>query len=200
MTRSDVTTVPSWSRTKISAVLLALLCVGVMAAALRVSEGGGEYQIRQGNAGEWIEIRGGELSANHVRVATDLRREGEITAETQGMFVVVEVQIAATENRAISLTSPQLLTRDGRTYVPYTSSLLKAVSGFRITNDVVFEVDPSHIDDLTLMLWEAEVVFQHQQRARIHLGITPHNADQWRQAGRDQTVEPRRSEVTEALP
>ena len=116
------------------------------------------------------------------------------------MFVVVEVRLAATENRAVSLTSPQLLTRDGRTYVPYTSSLLKAVSGFRTTNDVVFEVDPRHIDDLTLLLWESEVVFQYQQRARIHLGITPANAEQWRQAARDQSVEPRRSEVTEALP
>ena len=100
------------------------------------------------------------------------------------MFVVVEVRLAATENRAVSLTSPQLLTRDGRDVrCPYNSSLLKAVSGFRTTNDVVFEVDPRHIDDLTLLLWESEVVFQYQQRARIHLGITPANAEQWRQAG-----------------
>lgn len=200
MSQNYATPTRSWSRTKVSAVLLALLCVGVMAAALRVSESRGDYQIRQGHAGERIEIRGGELSADRVRVATALGREGEITAETKGMFVVVEIRLAATKNRAVSLTSPQLLTRDGRTYVPYTSSFLKAVSGFQITNDVVFEVDPAHIDDLTLMLWEAEVVFQYPQRTRIHLGITPDNADQWRQAGRDQTVEPRRSEITEALP
>lgn len=189
-----------WSGTKVFAVLLALLCVGLMAAALRVSDSAGDYQVVQGTVGQPVAVRGGHLSADQVRVATALSREGEITGETPGLFVVVQVRITATGNRDISLTTPQLLTSDGRTYVPYSSNLLKAVSGFQTTADVVFEVDPSRMNDLTLQLWEGETVFQYPQRARIHLGITPANADQWRAAGRDQTLEPRRSELTEALP
>ena len=36
----------------------------------------------------------------------------------------------------------------------------------------------------------AELLSGYQQRARIHLGITPDNAEQWRAAARDQMLEP----------
>ncbi len=182
------------------AVLLALLSVAVMAAALRVSEDRSDFQVVQGNVDQTIDIRAGNLSAGNVRVGTQLTREGAVVSETKGMFVVVEIRLAATGNRDLTLTGPLLLTRDGRTYAAYDSSLLKAVSGFRTAADAVFEVDPAHLDDLTIQLWEGEIVSGYQQRARIHLGITPANAAGWSAAGRDRGVEPRRIEVTEALP
>lgn len=194
------TRVAGWARAKVLAVLLALLSVAVMAAALRVSEEQLEFQVVPGVAEQVLAVRGGELSAGDVRVGTELTREGAVVSRTQGLFVVVEVRLAATGNRDITLTDPVLLTSDGRTYNTYDSGLLKAVSGFRTRNDAVFEVDPAHLDDLTLQLWEGEIVAGYQQRSRIHLGITPANADQWRAAGQDQDVEPRRTEVTEAIP
>ena len=197
---STMTGTRGWSRAKVVALLLSLLSVGVMAAALRVSDDRLDFQVVSGVAEETLSVRGGELSAGNVRVASQLTREGAVLSETTGMFVVVEVRLAATGNRDITLTGPKLLTADGRTYTTYDSSLLKAVSGFRTRNDAVFEVDPAHIDDLTIQLWEGEIVSGYQQRSRIHLGITPGNANQWRAAGRNSGVEPRRTEVTEGNP
>ncbi len=188
-----------WARSKVLAVLLALLSVAVMAAALRVSEDRLEFQVVQGMAGQTLAVRSGELSAGNVRVGTRLVRDGAVLSETQGLYVAVEVRLAATGNRDITLTDPKLLTSDGRTYNTFDSSLLKAVSGFRVVNDAVFEVDPAHLDDLTVELWEGELVHGYQQRSRIHLGITPSNAEQWRAAGRNAGVEPRPSETTEAI-
>ena len=192
--------VPAWNRTKVTAILLAVLSVAVMAAALRVSQDRLDFAVVEADAGQRVDIRGGHLSAGNVRVGTRLTREATVRSETSGIFVVVEVRLAATGNRDLSLGSAQLLTRDGYTYTTYESSLLKAVSGFQAVNDVVFEVDPAHIDDLTIQLWESELVAGYQQRNRIHLGITPGNAAQWRAAATDRGVEPRRNEVTEALP
>ena len=188
-----------WARSKVLAVLLALLSVAVMAAALRVSEDRLEFQVVQGVPDQTLAVRSGELSAGNVRVGTRLLREGTVLSETKGMYVAVEVRLAATGNRDITLTEPKLLTSDGRTYNTFDSSLLKAVSGFRTVNDAVFEVDPAHVDNLTIQLWEGELVYGYQQRSRIHLGITPGNADQWRAAGRNLGIESRPSETTEAI-
>ena len=62
--------------------------------------------------------------------------------------------------------------------------------GFETSLDAVFEVDPAAMDDLTLELYPAELLSGFQQRTRIHLGITPGNAEQWRAAGQDQMLEP----------
>ncbi|MDN5761278.1 MAG: hypothetical protein L0H41_03020, partial [Microlunatus sp.] len=56
---------------------------------------------------------------------------------------------------------------------------------------LIFEVDPAQIDDLSLEIWAMGVVYGFYQRARIHLGITPENADRWRRnaVGRALTYE-----------
>jgi hypothetical protein len=68
-----------------------------------------------------------------------------------------------------------------------------------VSTDVTFEVDPARIDDLTLELYETEFVSGYQQRLRIHLGITPGNADRWRAAAKDQVLSPA-DPSTRALP
>jgi hypothetical protein len=60
--------------------------------------------------------------------------------------------------------------------------------GFQATHDAVFEVDPVTIDHLTLELYPVERVSGFTERTRIHLGITPGNAEQWRAAGQDQPI------------
>jgi hypothetical protein len=81
------------SRSKVFAVLLALLCVGVMAAALRVSESRGEYQVLWGRLGQPVEPPGAELAVDQVLVGQALSRDREITGE---LFVLATVRIAAT--------------------------------------------------------------------------------------------------------
>ena len=181
------------------AVVLAVLAVAVMAAALRVSQDRLDYQVLTAHTDQTVAIRGGELSVGNVRVGTRLTREGAVTNETPGIYVVVEVRLAATGNRDVSLDGGKLATRDGFTYKPFESTSIRAISGFRSVDDVVYEVDPAHVDDLTQEIWESELVAGYQQRCRIHLGITPGNADQWRAAAVDRRVEPRTEPTTEAL-
>ena len=97
------------------------------------------------------------------------------------MFVTVSATLAVPGSQKVSLEQAQLVT-DDRTYDDWSSTALSADPGFRQEQDLVFEVDPSQIDDLTLEIWHAGVVQGFYQRARIHLGITADNAEQWRQA------------------
>ena len=109
------------------------------------------------------------------------------------MFVVVEVRLAATGNRDLTLTDPRCSPPTAAPTTRYDSGLLKAVSGFRYaaTTPSSRSTRPT-LDDLTLELWEGEIVSGYQQRAGSTSGITPANADQWRAAGGTRIVEPRR--------
>ena len=62
--------------------------------------------------------------------------------------------------------------------------------GFEAAQDLVFEVDPAAVDDLTLELDHREFIRAYPERVRIHLGITRANAADWRDAGRDQVLTP----------
>ena len=64
-----------------------------------------------------------------------------------------------------------------------------AEPGFTGFTDLLFEFDPAQVDDLTLEIGRRELLSGYSQRVRVHLGITPDNADQWRAAARDQILE-----------
>jgi hypothetical protein len=60
--------------------------------------------------------------------------------------------------------------------------------GFASEQEVVFEVDPAELADLTLELAPAGIITAYGQHVRIHLGITEENAEAWRAAGHEQVL------------
>ena len=66
--------------------------------------------------------------------------------------------------------------------------------------DIVFEVDPSRVEGLTLEMWRNEVISGYQQRVRIPLGITAANANQWRDAARGWGIDISLSNSTRPIP
>ena len=107
------------------------------------------------------------------------------------MFVVVHVDAEATGPDKLSLQSATLLADGGLSYGTYDALAgVSAETGFAVSTDVTFEVDPARIDDLTLELYETEYISGYQQRLRIHLGVTAGNADRWRAAAKDQVLTP----------
>jgi hypothetical protein len=185
------------SRDKLVGVLVALACVGVSAVGLRVNDPP-EFSYVDGVRNRSVSIDDAELTVGEVRVGTRLV-DGASEAETTGMFVVVDATLAVPGPRSVYLNAAKLVTAD-RTYDRWSSAGLNADPGFRHQVELVFEVDPAQIDDLTLETWAAGVVHGYYQRARIHLGITADNAEQWRRAAEGQQLEPDEFGSTEALP
>jgi hypothetical protein len=177
-------------RSRLVALVAAVLCVALAAAALRTAEAAPPYEVVRGTTGHHVAVEDGEISVGDVRVGTQLTRNGTVTDTTPGMFVVVAVTAAATGRDTLRRGDARLLARGDRVYAAYGgNATLVAAPGFEERTDLVFEVDPARIDDLTLELWQAEIIHGYQQRLQVHLGITPGNADQWRAAAPDQAVE-----------
>lgn len=187
---TQATTAPArWRRSKVMAVVVAICCVALATVGVRFSEVDQNFEVVQGSLGDARRINGGEVTGTRVRVGTTLKRNDTIEGQTTGMFVVVTVMGAAPGSKAFRLSEARLLTDDAE-YASYTSSdSVSAQPGFVSTQDFTFEVDPAGIDDLTLESWQSEILVGYHQRFRVHLGITPGNAQAWRDAARNQTVE-----------
>jgi hypothetical protein len=193
-----VTATRGLTRSKLVGVLAALTCIALSAAALRASDAGAGYQAIRSRLGEQTATEHGWIRVENVRVGSALRDGSEIQARTPGLYVVVRVTVASTGARAESFAAFEVATRE-RTYLAYEATTLSPSAGFRAGRDVAFEVDPARIDDLTLHARRQEVVSGYSQHVFVHLGITPGNADRWREAGRGRSVDVRSATQIEAL-
>ncbi len=186
------------SRDKLVGVLVALACLAFSAIGLKVNDPP-DFTYVDGVRGQTLSIEQADLIVGDVEVGTRLVDRGEVQAETGGMFVLVRARLEVPGPRKVYLNSAHLLT-DDRTYNQWTSNSLSADPGFAQEQELVFEVDPAQIDDLSLEIWASSTVHGFYQRARVHLGITAENAEQWRLAARGRELEPGGSDTTEALP
>ncbi len=181
------------------AVVAVLVAVALCAAALRASEAGLEFEKVTGRPGQTIEVSGGWVRVSDVRVADTLLKNNVVTSRTAGMFVVLRVAVAATGPERISYGDARLRTRV-RTYLPWSDDTAAADTGLVVARDLVVEVDPAGIDDLTLELSPAGFVTGYDEHVVVFLGVTAANAHQWRDAARDQTVEPLGQDRVEGVP
>ena len=174
-------------RSRLVAAVLTILLVTVAAVAEHLSEVSSSYEVVRTPLERTTAYESGEVLVSDVRVGTEVR-EGESRYPTQGLFVVVHVAVRATGRSDVSVPSSQLRAEGGLTYLPASSSIIKADPGFETARDVVFEVDPARIDDLTLELWDQGLTYRYYQRTQTPLGITGTNAKAWVEAGTGRSV------------
>ena len=175
-------------RSRLLAAIVAVAMIAVSVAGVRLSEAGADAQLVRGGSGQVLAIRGGTVQVDEVRVGTAVKNFGR-TEPTNGLFVVVRVALAATGPTKLSLMSSKLLAAPDRTYANIgLANGVTAEPGFLTTTELTFEVDPAHLDDLTLTLSPLEIVSGYQQQVQIHLGITLGNAADWRAAGQGQVI------------
>ena len=185
-------------RSVLAGWLVALTCIVVAAVALQVSEPPSDrIQNVTGVRDQPVPYSDGSVTVGRVRVGQGLDHFGGVT-RTVGMFVTVDVTLSAEGSRVLSLGQFQLLSGH-RTYAAYSIAGLRVQPGFAERTAVAFEVDPQRIDDLVLQMSRGEVVSGYHQQLRVHLGITPANADDWRRAAVGQMLEDG-TDTTWALP
>ena len=182
-------------RSRVVAAVLALACILVAAAGLKLSEpdtSGIDYVTVPGRP---LEIDGGELTVTRVRAGSKITVDHD-SAQTPGLFVVVTARLAA-PGAKLTLRGARVV-GGGRTYSDYIVQPLAAEAGFVSTCDWVFEVDPDHLDGLRLQASEGEIIRGVPARAVVDLGITTANQARWR------SMQPQTLEIeepsTKALP
>ena len=88
-------------RSRLVRLLVAIALVALAATGLRLSDDKDNFEVVRGVLGQPVPINGGTVTASNVRVGTALVRFDKIDARTPGLFVVVQVQVAATGTKPI---------------------------------------------------------------------------------------------------
>lgn len=174
-----VRTVP---RARLASTLAAVVLVAVAAIGYHVSDSVVDHQVVAGTLGQPRAYGSGAAVVSDVRVGTKVATQDE-SISTRGVFVVVRVTVLARGRTDLTANHLQLLARDA-TYDPSTGKdLVTATPGFAVAQDVVFEVDPARMADLTLEAWATQgFVVSYQQHLHVPLGITAANAADWQRA------------------
>lgn len=176
------------SRAKLHSVVAGLALVTVAAVGYRLSVPE-DFAVVRGDLGEPASYADGEVVVDDVRVGTVLLTSLEDRLTTPGMYVVVRVAARATGQETLPLNHLQLRA-EGVTYLSGEDESLRPAPGFEESRDVQFEVDPAHIDDLTLEAWGTQgFVEGYSEHVRVPLGITSGNADAWRRAAQGTQVD-----------
>jgi hypothetical protein len=168
---------------RLTSLALAVACVAVSTVGVRLTDREHDMEIIRGRVGQSLHVRGGEVQVTDVRFGSALAERGEVTDHTNGMFVVVTFQVSNTSNEDLRLTESKLLSHD-ITYSRFGIGDGPTVEpGFRILSDVAYEVDPSQIDDLTVDLYQPELIGGYAQHVRVSLGVTAATAEHLRASG-----------------
>jgi hypothetical protein len=192
-------------RSRVVGIVLAILLVTLAAVAYRLSDPGASEEYASSDLVRApldvaTRYQSGRVVVSDVRVASEVA-QGDDSFRTQGLFVVVHLAVQAPGREEVTVSSSRLLSSDGTTYLPAFSlgSTTTAEPGFETARDLVFEVDPVRIDDLTLELWDQGLTYRYFDRTQTPLGITPANAGRWREAGAGRTVVVVRTGLSQAL-
>jgi hypothetical protein len=132
-------------------VLATIALVVVSTIGLRLSDPEEQkFEVINGVIGKPAKVNNGEVTVTELRVGTILKQFGRVQDSTDGMFVAIRVTGAATGPRPLELNAARLLSGDLHYEGYQSSSGVHAEPGFETTVDIVFEVAPAYIDDLTL--------------------------------------------------
>ncbi|MGI3785447.1 MAG: hypothetical protein ACRYG2_32250 [Janthinobacterium lividum] len=188
------------ARSRVVAAMAAILLVTVAAIAHRVSDPVGDYQLVRAPLDSSTAYQTGRVRISDVRVGSVIV-QGDDRSATKGLFVVVNVAVQASGHDDVTAGDSRLVTPGGVTYLPAfgLASTITAHPGFETSSDLVYEVDPTRFDDLTLEVWSSGLVYRYYQRTQTPLGITAANAPRWAQAGAGRVVVVPGADVTKAL-
>lgn len=188
------------TRARLVSTILAILLVTVAAVADRLSKVDTDSELVRAPIDQAVSYESGRVLVSDVRVGSELREGDDLTA-TRGLFVVVHVAVRATGRDSVTAANSRLLAADGLVYLPAFDlvSSVRAEPGFETARDLVFEVDPARIDDLTLELWDQGLVYRYYQRTQTPLGITAGKARQWAEAGAGRSLVVVRDDVSTGL-
>lgn len=189
------------TRARLVSAVLAVLLVTVAAVAQRLSDPDSSYELIRAPLEQPTTYQSGQVRVSDVRIGTEVR-EGDSRYPTQGLFVVVDVTVRATGRDKVRVASSRLRADGGVTYLPTlgVGSTVVADPGFETSRDLVYEVDPTRIDDLTLELWDQGLTYRYYQRTQTPLGITSGNAGAWVEAGTGREVVAVDDSVSTGLP
>ena len=174
-------------RTRLVAAVLTILLVTVAAIAEHLSEVSSSYELVRTPLEQATAYESGQVRVSDVRVATEVP-PGRGALPDPGPLRRRERRRAGDRPRRRD-GREQPAAGGGRPHLlPHVQREHHGRPGLRDRPRRRLRGRPTHIDDLTLELWDQGLTYRYYQRTRTPLGITAANAHAWPEAGTGRSV------------
>lgn len=176
---------------RLASMIIALACVVVAGIGVHITDNISPDVVRTVNVNQPARLDGAIITVADVRAGTSVTTGSDDHFSSKGMILAITVRLEAPGQQSLigGLSGGITLYAGDRTYAAFgPNTSLSADAGFATTGDLLFEVDPRHIDGAYLELYRAEIFYSVPQKLHIRLGITRRNAAQWADAAKGRSL------------
>ncbi|MBO0882696.1 MAG: hypothetical protein J2P17_20655 [Mycobacterium sp.] len=167
-----------------------MACIVVAGIAVHITDGMDSNDIRTVNVHQSGRLDDAIVTVTDVRAGTRVELGEDELYSSKGMIIAATVRLEAPGRKYTvgGLNSTTLHSGD-RSYASFgPNATLSAEAGFATTGDVLFEVDPQHIEGAYIELYDAEFIYLVPQKLHVRLGITTRNAAKWVASAKGRTL------------
>lgn len=192
---------PGSGASRLASVIIALACIVVAGIAVHITDGISGDVVRTVDVKEPGRLDSAIVTVTGVRAGSAVVIDPDEHFASKGMILAVTVRVEAPGQKyTVGGLGGITLHASDRTYSAFgPNSSISAQAGFARTGDLLFEVDPGHIDGAYLELYREEFIHVTPQKLHVRLGITRRNAADWAAAAKGRTLHSGDSR-TEPLP
>lgn len=181
---------PGSGTSRLASVIVALACIVVAGIAVHITDGISDDVVRTVDVKQPGRLDNAIVTVTGVRAGSAVVIGPDERFASKGMILAVTVRVAAPGQKYTlgGLGGISLHTSDRSYSVFGPNTSISADAGCVSTGDLLFEVDPRHIDGAYLELYREEFIHVTPQKLHVRLGITRENAADWAAAAKGRTV------------
>lgn len=178
------------SRTnRLASVIIALACIVVAGIAVHVTDNVSGDVVRTVDVKQSARLDNAIVTVTGVRAGQAIITDSDDSFTSKGMILAVTVRVEAPGQQYTVGPSGVSLHTSDRSYSSFgTNNSIRAEAGFVSTGELLFEVDPRHIDGAYLELYRSEVLRVVPDKLHVRLGITRKNAADWAASAKGRTL------------
>lgn len=181
---------PGGRTNRLASVIIALACIVVAGIAVHVTDAISGDVVRTVDVKQSARLDSAIVTVTGVRAGTTAVIDPDERFVSKGMILAVTVRVEAPGQQYTvgGLSGITLHTAD-RTYSVFgPNTSISADAGFVSTGDLLFEVDPRHVDGAYIELYRQEIIYVTPQKLHVRLGITSKNAAEWAASAKGRTI------------
>lgn len=175
---------------RLASVIIALACIVVAGIAVHITDGISSDVVRTVGVTQSARLDGAIVTVTGLRAGTSVVTDTDERYSSKGMILAATVRVEAPGQKYTlgGLSGITLHTND-RSYAVFgPNTSITAEAGFASTGDLLFEVDPRHLDGAYLELYRQELIYVTPQKLHVRLGISARNAADWAASAKGRTI------------
>lgn len=174
---------------RLRAILISAAMVVASVVGYGLSDSDAKYEPIRGRVDDVVKYNHGTAHLDRVQVGTTLSKDGEDVLETAGLFVAVRLTVEATGRERVRVGNATLVSSTASFDALDLVDTMRVEPGFEASKQLIFEVDPQQLAELSFQGSNRGVVNGYYQQLDIDLGFSAATVSEQVSEGQGRTIE-----------